>query len=314
MDVFGLIVYLIILGAAWLFRLAYLGWFGIYLFWFTAIVPPVISLISLPSILGIRLEISAPESVSRGEHAQLRLRFHCPRFLPVGKIRLQLHIDNLYTGKEANANFSFDAAGNSVSELPFDTDSCGALQIRIRNWYCSDLIGILTLKKKDPDPAVCIVLPLPLQPDSAVSAETPPDVQPRMKPKYGGGFAEDHELRQYRPGDMMNSVHWKISSKMDELIVREALVPENDKIYVILQKGGKDGRGLQSLYWLSQQLNQHQIPHQIVANDLYLVSDDASTVAALKGILSAREGEPMYFALSDARTVYTVRGEEVEVS
>ncbi len=314
MDIFGLVLYLIILGAAWLFRLAYLGWFGIFLFWFIVIIPPAVSLLSLPSMFGIRLMIQAPESVSCGERATLHLHFQCPRFLPVGRIRMQLNIVNLFTGQADNANYTFDAAGNSVSELPIETSMCGTLQIRIKNWYCSDLLGILTLKKKDLSPVLCTVLPIPRKPDSAVSAETPPESQPRMKPKYGGGYAEDHELRPYRPGDMMNSVHWKISSKMDDLIVREALVPENDKIYVILQSAGKDGRGLQSLYWLSQKLNQRQLPHQIVANDLYYVSDDTTAVAALKGILSEAARAPLYFTLTDARTVYTVREEEVEVS
>ena len=314
MDIFGLIVYLIILGAAWLFRLAYLGWFGIFLFWFVVIVPPAVCLLSLPSVLSLRLSIKAPESVSCGEKAMLRLRFTCPRFLPAGKIRMTLNTVNLYTGKEENTNYSFDSAGNSVSELPIETSFCGALQIRIKNWTCADLLGILSLKKRDISPVLCTVLPVPRKPDSAVTAETAPEAQPRMKPKYGGGYAEDHELRAYRPGDMMNSVHWKISSKMDDLIVREALVPENDKIYIIMQSDGNDGRGLQSLYWLSQQLNQHELAHMIVSNDLYTVSDDASTIAALKGILGTREKGPIYYTLSDARTVYTVRGEEVEVS
>ncbi len=34
-------------------------------------------------------------------------------------------------------------------------------------------------------------------------------------------MGEDYELREYRPGDPMRAVHWKLSSKWDELIVRE---------------------------------------------------------------------------------------------
>ena len=42
------------------------------------------------------------------------------------------------------------------------------------------------------------------------------------------GPGEDYDLRDYRPGDPMRSIHWKLSSKWDELIVREraeAFVP-----------------------------------------------------------------------------------------
>lgn len=36
---------------------------------------------------------------------------------------------------------------------------------------------------------------------------------------------EDYDLRDYRPGDPLRSVHWKLSSKRDELVVRETLEP-----------------------------------------------------------------------------------------
>ena len=41
-----------------------------------------------------------------------------------------------------------------------------------------------------------------------------------MKPKPQG-FSEEHELRPYREGDAINLIHWKLSSKYDEPIVRE---------------------------------------------------------------------------------------------
>jgi hypothetical protein len=52
------------------------------------------------------------------------------------------------------------------------------------------------------------------------------------KPKPGGGFAENHEIRLYRPGDKMNQIHWKLSSKMNKLMVREAMEPVQDRVLV----------------------------------------------------------------------------------
>ena len=45
------------------------------------------------------------------------------------------------------------------------------------------------------------------------------------RPRPGGGPGEDYDLRDYRPGDPLRSVHWKLSSKRDELVVRETLEP-----------------------------------------------------------------------------------------
>ena len=44
-------------------------------------------------------------------------------------------------------------------------------------------------------------------------------------PKPGGGYAENHEHRLYRPGDNLNQLHWKLSAKVGDLILREPMEP-----------------------------------------------------------------------------------------
>ncbi len=313
MDLSGLIVWLLAIGVAWLFRCAYLGWFGVFVLWFVILMPPLLSTLSLPAMLSIRLQPKAPESAMHGENVELQLLFHCARRLPVGKVRLKLRIDNLYTGETRREDYSFDAVQESIGVVSIPSDACGALRMTVERWTCADVLGQLVLRRKCPPPVVCVILPRPAEPDTAVLSEAVPESQPRMKPKYGGGYAEDHELRAYRPGDSMNSVHWKLSSKIDELIVREAQVPDNDRIYLILQEDGKSFRGLQSLFWLSQQLNQREEPHWISANRLYPVTDEASALAAIRQILSSPRAPALPFSYSDARVLYTVNEGEVSV-
>jgi hypothetical protein len=59
-----------------------------------------------------------------------------------------------------------------------------------------------------------------------------------LKPKPGGGFSEDYDLREYRIGDPLNSIHWKLTSKLDEIIVREPLVSEKGKIFICIDLFG----------------------------------------------------------------------------
>lgn len=309
----GLILYVLAVAAVCIFRLSYLGWFGVFLFWLVVLLPPLTLLLSLPSMLSMKLGLSSPETVSCGEEAELSLVFKNARRLPVGHVRIRLEIDNLRTGIQSNFDYQFDAVGSSTGTVRIPSDTCGMLRIRARRWTCSDLIGVFHLKKASPHAVHCCILPLPEAPETAVENETLSESQPRMKPKYGGGFAEDHELRVYRPGDAMNSVHWKLSAKTGDLIVREALIPENDKTYVLLQKPTEDERGLKTLYWLSQELNALELPHVLVSDDLYPVTDDAGTVAALKSILSKRPCAPVRADLSDARRVFSVDGGEVSV-
>ena len=52
------------------------------------------------------------------------------------------------------------------------------------------------------------------------------------KAKPGGGFYDFYELRQYQSGDSLKNIHWKLSSKQDELIVREPCEPIFNKLII----------------------------------------------------------------------------------
>ena len=134
-----------------------------------------------------------------------------------------------------------------------------------------------------------------------------------LRPKYGGGFAEDHDLRSYRPGDPPNSIHWKLSSKTDDLIVREALVPENSTVYVVLNRVGTDDRGLEVLRWLSLELCQREMAHVIIADQAYPIGNEQEGAAALSKLLSAPLGEPCAFDGSNARCIFRIFVGEVRV-
>ena len=41
---------------------------------------------------------------------------------------------------------------------------------------------------------------------------------------------QDYDLREYRAGDSLRSIHWKLSSKKDELVVRETLEPRQAEV------------------------------------------------------------------------------------
>ena len=162
------------------------------------------------------------------------------------------------------------------------------------------MLGLFCLRRKAPEALVCAILPPAVAPDHPVDLEAALKTVTRLKPKYGGGFSEEHDLRDYRPGDMSNSIHWKLSSKADQLIVREAL----DQV-------GKDDRGLEVLYWLSRELCQRELPHRIVSNTLYLVGNENESASALAGILAFPLDRPCSYDASTARSVFVISSGEV---
>jgi hypothetical protein len=105
-------------------------------------------------------------------------------------------------------------------------------------------------------------MPIPEQP------MPPPDVDSYLtqawRPKAGGGFSENHELRLYRPGDSLQQIHWKLSAKTGNLILREPLEPLRNRLLLRLDLSGTAGqidRKLGILLWLSRYLLSKQLPH-----------------------------------------------------
>ncbi len=304
-------VYLLALGAAWLFRLSYAGWFGLYLFLAMIAVPILSLLISLPAMLSLRMKAEVPPYVTRGTAGDLTLHFSSKRFLPVGSVKVQLHVDNRFAGEAYKLPAIYHGITGGVRRISLPTDLCGQLSVRFHCFECRDLLGLFCVRRKTPEAVFCVILPPAVAPDHPVDLEAALKTVTRLKPKYGGGFSEEHDLRDYRPGDMSNSIHWKLSSKADKLIVREALEQENKEVFLVLNQVGKEDRGLEVLYWLSLELCRRELPHRIVSNTHYLIGNESESASALAGILAFPLDRPCGYDASTARSVFIISSGEV---
>lgn len=293
--------------------MAYIGWFGEYLIAALCVLPPLLLLFSLPSMSRVRLNISAPPQVSRGCGATLNINFSTKAILPLSRVRVFLKIENSYDGELTKSKYTYSNVLTSSGKVSLPTELCGVFTCTVTHYECRDMLGLISIRRKCGASTRCTVLPNPVQPDKHPNIDACMDTTVNLRPKYGGGYSEEHELREYRPGDTVNTIHWKLSSKTDDIIVREALEPENDQIFLILSKTGKQDRGLESLYWLSLQLCSRETPHIIVSGNMYSVENEDESAAALSAILSSPLTEPCRIDRSHARCIFTVSAGEVEV-
>ncbi|MBO4887231.1 MAG: DUF58 domain-containing protein [Firmicutes bacterium] len=311
MAILHVLLYLLMIGLAWLFRASYIGWFGPYIFAAVVLLPLVILLVSLPSMTRLQIRFIAPPRVMRGGEAQLSLEFINPAHLPVHSVTVHLEIRNRYSGETSRQNFVFRNIESSRCEIPLPTKECGELSCSLLRYECRDLLGLFIIRRRGGTETLCTVMPSAVEADNQISFETTLSTATILKPKYGGGFAEEHDLRSYRPGDASNSIHWKLSSKTDSLIVREALIPENSTIFLVLSRVGENDRGLEVLRWLSRTLDELEEPHIIVADSLYSVGNESETDDAIASILSWPLREPCGFDAANARCVFMVFDGEV---
>ena len=67
----NLFYYLLAIGGAFVFSRSYIGWFGEYLLWAVLLLPPMLTLLSIPSMRALRIRCAAPKAVNLGEEAEL---------------------------------------------------------------------------------------------------------------------------------------------------------------------------------------------------------------------------------------------------
>lgn len=287
--------------AALLFQITNNNYLGQFLTALCVVLPLLSLALSLPGMLHCRLTLSAaPAAVDRGGEAQWAVGIDTPGSLPIARITLRLTEENLLTGQRQRARLKLTGvARRRPSRADAVTDHCGLLELRAERARVCDYLGLFSLRLPAPAPARLLCRPIPAQaepPHIPEGAGARPMAQNAAQP----GPGEDYDLREYRPGDPLRSVHWKLSSKWDELIVKERGETAAPLPLLTLDRFGApealDGL-LDRATGMSRALLGVQRPHNLLWLDgagepqIHPVSDEREYSLLLTALLTGPAGE-----------------------
>lgn len=166
-------------------------------------------LLSLPAIITFRVSPTGVGVLEQGEEAELWLLGSCRSPMPPfqGRIRVADCLNGKHWRYQPDRGFS--------------TDHCGGFRAAVERAKVYDYLGLFAFRVRRVSDITIVVRPKPM----AVTDLTDPQRLEinRWVPKPGGGFSENHEHRLYRPGDNLNQLHWKLSAKVGDLILREPM-------------------------------------------------------------------------------------------
>lgn len=291
------IVYGGVLLGALLFQITNDNYLAHFLLGLCVALPLLSLLLSLPGMLGCRLALSAvPAALERGGTGQWQLSVQAPAGLPLARIALRLTEQNLLTGEGRSRRLAMTGvARRKPVELSAPTGHCGLLELRADRARVYDYLGLFSRRLGAPPPARLLCRPVPAAAEPPLIPEGPGAPCPDSAARRGPG--EDYDLREYRPGDPMRSVHWKLSSKWDELIVRERADTAVPLPLLTVDRFGApeelDGL-LDDLLGMSRALLGVQRAHAVLWLDgagepqLYPVSDGKELAGCLLALLGSR--------------------------
>ena len=273
--------YLAGLLGCWIFYLSYGEWFSWLLLWAVLGLPWLSLVLSLPAMLRFRACADSPEWLLQGSTGDLWLLGSCP--LPMPPFKGALRIKHSFTGESRRY----------VTGSGLPTEHCGCITVTAEKVRVCDYLGIFSFPARHAAPKSMLVRPTPVPiPDLPSMKQW---TAARWKPKVGGGFAENHELRLYRPGDSLNQVHWKLSAKTGKLILREAMEPMREPVLLTMTLSGTPAevdRKLGRLLWLGNRLIFENVPCNLRALTeegilFFPVSDESALNKAIDTLLGS---------------------------
>ena len=167
--------------------------------------------------------VPGEEVVSLGDTTGIRFRITCKRFCMFPRITVRYSIGNIGEDKKHFLTDSYSAsAGEQEYGFSVKLTYCGVYRITCEEIRVYDPFGFFAKGPEEMPTADILVLPeriweeFPVEKESLFSRE-----DAETDPNAGQDVSEIKELREYREGDPLTKVHWKLSTKSTELIVKE---------------------------------------------------------------------------------------------
>lgn len=203
-----------------MFSILYLPEFSVYLL-ITMLILPFFLFVSVHLCsrrMRIRFELPS-DTAYCGESLVCRLILENPLFLSVSTANVQLTVTHLTLAQTLSESIvtAIPSKGGASVMLPIQAVHSGSIRIAVSRARVLDIFRLFCGRCKKLPCAYYTILPKPPEPPSVPLVMTEPDreMRPTDSPEEFLG------VREYRGGDRMRAIHWKLSCRTPEPVVRE---------------------------------------------------------------------------------------------
>lgn len=240
--------YLFVLLCTAVFFVCYNGYISMYVFWLSLALPLLSLLISLPGMITLRVTVFTPGEEqplrpAKAQAAPLHVAAVTRSVLPAGRARVLLRIKNRFTGEERRERLEFSPSRQpQILEHKLSSATCGLITCEISKARAYDLLGLfwLPVRMKE-ESCQIIVQPNVYVPALGLGPKRSPDGDGDRfsQQRPGSDPTELFGLREYRQGDRLNRIAWKLSQKTGSLLVKEASLPVTDRVLLLADLSGQ---------------------------------------------------------------------------
>jgi uncharacterized protein (DUF58 family) len=270
-----------------------------------ALLPPLLAAPLLALKGAVTAELNAPETLERGGEGLCRVRLVNAALLPVPRVCGTVEVRNLTTGEGVSVPLSASLPPRGQRELTLSLDSLhsGKLCVRLSGFRLLDVFGVFSRRTSIQEQAFLLVPPVshPVELTLADRADDLPDSQEYSALRPGLDPSETFRIREYVPGDPIRQIHWKLSEKTGQVMVRDFGLPVVQQVLLLESQPGQEAslealdNVLDLLVSFSHALLAQDIPHTVAwpgegAYETAQVLDTGDLTAALERLLGTDLG------------------------
>lgn len=172
------------------------------------------------------LQTLSPAVGIKGDMLEYRLEVHNDLYFPVAYIKLYYDsIDSLLNGSQATATLSLTPRSHSERMESIHCRYRGRWPVGVKKAEIRDIFGLVTIRLDmnrflSHKPISLLVRPRVLHlshlPMRRKNDEGPMETAPR----HSDDVAMLADIRKYHPGDQMKRIHWKLTARQREIMVK----------------------------------------------------------------------------------------------
>lgn len=203
----------------------------------------------------VTVEMDVPmEPMEKKDEFLVRFQIQNRTIFPLVNAVLKIEVENPFYQKDGTnyLNLPVRAFRKTQVSYPIQMDYCGRLVVVVKEIRLTDLSGIVEVSKKIHLEKECLVFPKSEKRSQEAGMLYIKGVSEAMESKEKGyDFSEISGIREYIPGDKLQNIHWKLSVKKDELMVKERVSVSAMQLSVLIELVNNESMELESVLELA---------------------------------------------------------------
>lgn len=238
--------YALLLLSAGVFHIFLVDYLSFLVLAFLFSLPVISILMTLLAGRGIQVElVTKKDYLRKNEELPLLLKVKSKAVFMTCRVRVKMVVRNELLPEAETETILFISAGREEQtvEQSLTSKYCGKLDIRIKELRTYDYLGLFSFRRKTNDRLRHTVFVFPaLYPLRAMDADSKIAVNisgnESSQGKAGDDPSEIFDIRDYKSGDYLTRIHWKLSSKYGRLMVKDYAYTATDDVLLLLNLQG----------------------------------------------------------------------------